>query len=301
VPDTWLIPHRVPPDNPRFVPMAERYNPPFDLDAIAERIGYPLFMKPFDGSTWTAVTRIASSGELHQSYEESGERLMHLQAAVEGYDVFTRSLSIGPQTRVMHYDVTQEHHYRYTPDRDFLSPALDHEVTTISRLVNAFFRWDFNSCEAIVKDGQAYPIDFANASPDLALTSLSYHFPWAIKSLIAWCLFCTVTGRSMPINQSTRDYFDVGDREDLTYEEKLECYRELADAHLQAAAFAEFRDAALPHLDEMMVEYIESAEFDELLVQVIRTEEQPNMQESLIERSRVLVGAGAADEHVAVR
>ena len=64
---------------------------------------------------------------------------MHLQAAVEGYDVFTRSLSIGPQTRVMHYDVTQEHHFRYTPDRDFLSPALEHEVTTISRLVNAFF------------------------------------------------------------------------------------------------------------------------------------------------------------------
>jgi hypothetical protein len=137
VPDTWLIPHRVPPDNPRFVPMAERYNPPFDLGAIGEHIGYPLFMKPFDGSTWTAVTRIASSVELQQSYEESGERLMHLQAAVEDYDFFTRSLSIGPQTRVMHYDVTQEHHYRYTPDHDFLSPALEHEVTTISRLVNA--------------------------------------------------------------------------------------------------------------------------------------------------------------------
>ena len=77
------------------------------------------------------------------------------------------------------------------------------------------------------------------------MTSLNYHFPWAIKSLIAWCLFCTITGRSMPINQSTRDYFDVGDREDLAYEEKLERYRELADDHLQAAAFADFRDAAL--------------------------------------------------------
>jgi hypothetical protein len=200
------------------------------------------------------VTRIVSSGDLHRSYEESGERLMHLQAAVEGYDFFTRSLSIGPQTRVMHYDVTQEHHYRYTPDRDFLSPALEREVTTISRLVNAVFRWDFNSCEAIVKDGQAYPIDYANASPDLALTSLNYHFPWAIKSLIARCLFCTVTGRSMPINQSMRDFFDVGDRKDLGYEEKLKRYREVADAHLQAAAFAEFCDAALPHLDEAMIE-----------------------------------------------
>jgi hypothetical protein len=105
----------------------------------------------------------------------------------------------------------------------------------------------------------------------------------------------------MPINQSTRDYFEVGDREELAYEEKLEHYRELADAHLQAAAFAEFRDAALPHLDEAMIGYIESAEFDELLVRIIRAEEQPDMQESLIERSRVLVRAWAADEHAAAR
>jgi hypothetical protein len=301
VPETWLIPHKVPPDNPRFVPMAGRYNPQFDLDEIAERIGYPLFMKPFDGGTWTAVTRISSSEELHRTYDESGERLMHLQAAVEDYDVFTRSLSIGPQTRVMHYDVRQEHHYRYTPDRDFLSPALEHEVTTISRLVNAFFRWDFNSCESIVKDGQAHPIDYANASPDLALTSLGYHFPWAIRSLVAWCLFCTVTSRSMRINQTTRDYFEIGDRDDLSYEEKLERYRELADAHLQAEAFEEFRATALGQLDEAMVEYVTSAEFDELRVRIIRSEEPPHMQDELIERSRELTGAWAAHEHAAAR
>src|SRR5918996_5867791 len=49
VPDTWLIPHRLPPPNPRYVPMAERYNPPFDLEQIGDSVGYPLFMKPFDG------------------------------------------------------------------------------------------------------------------------------------------------------------------------------------------------------------------------------------------------------------
>ncbi|MDQ2981662.1 MAG: hypothetical protein M3R26_04980 [Actinomycetota bacterium] len=109
----------------------------------------------------------------------------------------------------------------------------------------------------------------------------------------------TVTGRSMPINQSTRDYFDVGDREELAYEEKLERYRELADAHLQATAFEDFRATALPHLDEAMVEYVESAEFDGLLVRIIRAEERPEMQELLIERSRALVGAWAAEEHAA--
>src|SRR6266536_2035718 len=52
---------------------------------------------------------------------------------------------------------------------------------------------------------------------------------------------------------------------------------------------------------EAMVEYIESAEFDEWLVRIIRAEGQPDMQESLIERSRVLVRAWAADAHAVAR
>ena len=60
VPETWLIPHRVPPDNP-LPPVAERYSTPFDLDQIAGYLGYPLFMKPFDGGMWVGVTKITKS------------------------------------------------------------------------------------------------------------------------------------------------------------------------------------------------------------------------------------------------
>jgi hypothetical protein len=301
VPATWLIPHKLPPDNPRYVPMAERYNPPFDLDEVAERIGYPLFMKPFDGGMWVGVTRITSSDELHRSYDESGERMMHLQAAIEDYDVFTRSLSIGPQTTVMRFDPEVHGHYRYIFDRDFLSPALEHEVETISRLVNAFFRWEFNSCETIVKDGEAQPIDYANASPDIALVSLHYYFPWAIEALVAWCIFCTVTARPMRINQNTADYFAVADRDDLSYEEKLGRYRALTDAYFQTAEFEEFRASSLPHLHDIMVAYIESAEFDELLVRSIRLEVEPERHDEMIDRSRRLTAEWAADQHAAAR
>jgi hypothetical protein len=31
--------------------------------------------------------------------------------------------------------------------------------------VNAFFRWESNPCETLVKDGRVYPIDYANACP----------------------------------------------------------------------------------------------------------------------------------------
>ena len=296
VPETWLIPNRLPPDNPRYVPMAELYNPAFDLDAIAERIGYPLYMKPFNGGTWVGVTRIANGDELHRRYDESGERLMHLQAAVENYEVFTRTLSIGPQTMVVRFEPGQHGHYRYVVDHEFLAPQLEREVATISRLVNAFFRWELNSCEVIVKDDQAQPIDYANASPDMALVSLHYYFPWAIKALTAWCIFCTVTGRSMRINQNTRDYFEIGDRADLVYEEKLERYGQLADAYFQAEEFEEFRRTVLLHLDELMVEYVSDPEFDDLLVHSICLEVEPERHEEMIERCRRLVRQWVADQ-----
>jgi hypothetical protein len=41
IPATWLIPHKLPPDNPRYVPMAERYNPLFDPEDVGEAIGFP--------------------------------------------------------------------------------------------------------------------------------------------------------------------------------------------------------------------------------------------------------------------
>jgi hypothetical protein len=195
----------------------------------------------------------------------------------------------------MHYDPAAHGNYRYIVERDFLSAELEQEVATISRLVNAFFRWEFNSCEVIVKDGTAYPIDYANASPDIALASLHYYFPWAIRSLVAWCVFCAVTGRRMRINQNTREYFEVGDDEELRYEEKLARYAALADAYFQADEFRDFCAQALPHLDELVLEYMEGAEFDEVVVLSMRAEVEPERQEEMIERSRSSVAAWAAD------
>ena len=99
-----------------------RYNQPFDLDAIAEQIGYPLYMKPYDGGAWRGVSRISNPAELHAAYDESGEMLMHLQKAIEGYDVFARSLSIGAETMVMRFRPDQPMHLRYAVDHNFLAP-----------------------------------------------------------------------------------------------------------------------------------------------------------------------------------
>jgi hypothetical protein len=200
---------------------------------------------------------------------------------------------------VMHFEPDRPMHDRYVVDHDFLTPRLGDEVVTISRLVNAFFRWEFNSCETIVKGGEAHPIDYANASPDVALTSLHYYFPWAIRALVRWCAFCLVTGRETRLEQTTRDYFEIGDREDLPYEEKLAEYRRLADAYFQVDEYEEFVAAKLAHLDEVLVDWVEGPGFDELLVDTVTSTFPPHEHEKFVAHYRGLLAAWAKDQRAA--
>jgi len=303
VPATWMVPHKQPAPMfrreymaPKLQHMAARYNLSFSLDDVAEQVGYPLYMKPFDGGQWVGVTRIANAAELHAQYDASGERLMHLQASVEGYDVFARSLSIGAETTVMHFEPDAPMHERYVVDHEFLSAETGHEVVTISRLVNAFFRWEFNSCEVLVRGSEVHPIDYANASPDVALTSLHYYFPWAMEALVKWCVFCVVTGRRMAIDQDQRRYFDISDKGDKSYGELLHEYRSLVDDYFQVAAYGEFCASVLPEMRALVVDYFASPHFDDLLIDVVRTTFPAHEHEAMVARHRGLVGAWVREQ-----
>jgi hypothetical protein len=300
VPETWMLPHKKPPENERFPYTAERYNLSFRLEEVAHQIGYPLYMKPFDGGAWVGVTRIANDRELHMRYDESGERLMHLQESIEDFDVFARSLSIGAETMVMQFDPDKPLHDRYQVRHGFLTPEVGREVVTIGRLVNAFFRWEFNSCETIVKGGEVYPIDYANACPDLSLISLHYYFPWAIKTLARWAIFCATTQRPMRVDQETRRYFDIGVRDDLTYEQKLDEYAHLSDEYFETERYFDFCDAHLGNLDEVMLEFVESKAFDDLLVATVRKTFPGHEHDKYIAHYRGLLSAWVDDHRAQV-
>jgi len=295
VPETVLVPYKNPLDNARYAYTAARYNQPFDLDATAERLGYPLFMKPYDGGAWVGVSKIRDSRELHDAYDASGGRLMHLQQAVEGYDVFSRSLSIGPETLVMKFRPELPMHDRYAVAHNFLDEAIGTEVVTISRLVNAFFRWEFNSCESLVRGPDVFPIDYANACPDVALTSLHYYFPAAMTALLRWSVFCVVTGRKPRLDLDTARYFEIADREDLSYADKLAEYRRLADDYFEADRYADFCASRLSHVDEMVYDWVRSPEFDTLLLETVRSTYPAHEHDHFIDHFRGLLGAWVRD------
>jgi hypothetical protein len=220
---------------------------------------------------------------------------MHLQRAVDGFDVFARSLSIGAETMVMHFEPERPLHDRYEVDHDFLDAAMGREVVTIGRTVNAFFRWEFNSCETLIKGAEVHPIDYANACPDVSIISLHYYFPWAIKALLRWTVYCCVTGRRMRVAMDPDDWFAIGDSE-LSYDDKLEAYRRLADDYFEVEAYEEFCDRQLGHVDEAMADYVDSPEFDALLVETVTGAFPAAEHEHFVAHYRGLLAAWVADQ-----
>jgi hypothetical protein len=296
VPQTWMLPNKTPPDNPRFAGTAQRYLRYFDLEAVAAAVGMPLYMKPFDGGAWVGVSRIEDPATLYRAYDESEQRLMHLQAAVDGYDAFARSLGIGAEVMVLNFHPERPMHERYSVDHQFLEPRVGNEVVSILRTVNAFFRWELNSCETLVRGDEVYPIDYANATPDLALTSLHYYFPWAIRTLVKWVVFCCVTGRHQTVDLDTEEYFAIADRADLSYAEKLAGYRQIADRQLEVDRYREFCERHLAHIDELSVAWVESPEFDRIIVDTVRNTFPEHEHEQFIAHFRGLLAAWAHDQ-----
>ncbi len=301
VPDTVLVPYKNPLPNVRWSTTASRYNEPFDLGSIAHQMGYPLFMKPFDGGGWRGVSRIDNDHDLWAAYDESGEMLMHLQKSVEPYDVFARALTIGPESMVMHFRPDEPMHNRYQVDHDFLSPSVGLEAITITQTVNAFFRWEFNSCEMLIQGDNVIPIDYANACPDVAVTSLHYYFPWAMKALLKWTAFCVSTGRTARLHVDASTWFAVADNPDLEYADKLERYQCLADTYFERDRYQEFCAEVLPDVDDMVAQWVTSPEFDNLLMQTIDATYPAHEIHQLVGHYRGLVDMWVRDQAVPVQ
>jgi hypothetical protein len=257
IPATWMVPPKSYEKSADLAPTLERYARLFDLGAIGKRLGYPLFMKPYDGGGWVGVTKIDDEVALRAAYEASGTKIMHLQQGVIPYDRFVRCIGFGPQTRIVNYDPGAPLHDRYTMDREFVTRAQAAELEAITLTINAFFGWDFNSCEALLRGNDWHPIDFANACPDSQVTSLHYHFPWLVKANLKWSLYCAATRRPMRQNLDWQPYFDAAARES-SYETRLAAYATLARSHFDTDRFEEFCASHLARFDEISWEFFGS-------------------------------------------
>ena len=282
IPETWMVPPKSYDPTPDLKPTLARYAKLFDVRKIGDQIGWPMFMKPYDGGGWRAVTKVDDAAAVYKAYDESGKAVMHLQAAVNGFDRFVRCIGFGPQTHSVLYDPTAPLHDRYTMKQDFISKEEEEHLRKITLTINAFFGWEFNSCESLRKDGVWYPIDYANPCPDSQVTSLHWHFPWMVKAYIRWSVFCAATKRKMRMNQDWSRFYDVA-KLDLPYEEKLDRYAAIADAQFETARFEEFCSKHLSQLDAVANEFFATEEAKDAVRQKVAALFPPHELEKFTE------------------
>jgi hypothetical protein len=117
-----------------------------------------------------------------------------------------------------------------------------------------------------------------------------------MTALVRWSVFSLVTERKPRLDLSMAEYFAIADREDLSYSDKLAGYRKLADEYFETDRYHDFCESRMGHLGEVVLEWVESPDFDALLVDTVRSTYPPEEHERFIAHFRGLVGLWVRDE-----
>ena len=270
VPETWMVPPKEYEPSADLESTLQQYAEMFDLGELAEKVGFPAFVKPYDGGGWVGVNRVDNADQFRDAYEKSGKRVLHVQQGVDGFDLFVRALGVGPQVRVIPYDAAAPLHDRYllTPIDELTTKAEQLTMRRMTLTINAAFGWDFNSCEALRKDGVFHPIDFANACPDSQVTSLHYHFGWLVKALLRWSLFCAATQRAFRHDLDWKSFYRA-EKGGGDLDVRLERYAAIADRHFETEQFEDFCERHMGPLDEIAYEFLGTDEAKQIFRQKV--------------------------------
>lgn len=184
VPKSVILPHRQHPPNTQATSF-RNLNYPIDWQRIFDYIGFPAFLKPFDGGGWRAVSRVENPEELFEAYNDSGIDCMMLQEGIE-FEEYYRCYGIGRKhVRVMRYNPTAPHHLRYhdVPEGDIEPKLLKKMEKDVLALCKAL-GYDMNTVEFAVRGGIPYAIDFMNPAPDADYNSVgAENFEWVVKTV----------------------------------------------------------------------------------------------------------------------
>jgi hypothetical protein len=130
----------------------------------------------------------------------------------------------------------------------------------------------------------------------VAVTSLHYYFPWAIRALVRWSAYALATGRKARVDLRTREYFDIADDDTLDYAGKVEAYLALADEYFETKRYWEWCAEHLPDLDEQVLDWVRGDDFGHMLDRTVRATYPAHEHDEFLGHFRGLVGMWVEDE-----
>jgi len=174
---------------------------PIDWQAVVDYVGFPAFLKPFDGGGWKNVSKIHDIDELFAEYNDSGTLCMTLQEGIE-YDHFVRCYCVGKEkVLIMPYDPSKPYlsGMQYVDVDDYLTAELHARVEKDVKTICTALGYDLNTVEFAIKDGIPYAIDFMNPAPDAELASVGEkNHRWIVDNMTEFILKKLWTGWETP-------------------------------------------------------------------------------------------------------
>jgi len=197
VPRSVILPHHERPKNTEATTFRNlKY--PVDWDAMFAYVGFPAFLKPFDGGGWRGVTRVTNPEEFFDAYNDSGDDCMMLQEGIE-FESYFRCYGIGRKhVHIMPYNPLALPHLRYhdIPEGSYseeLLAKVERDVLAICQALG----YDMNTVEFAVRDGVPYAIDFMNPAPDSDYHSVGKdNFEWIVKTMATFLVEKATEDRS---------------------------------------------------------------------------------------------------------
>lgn len=209
VPKTVLLPSKNhPPDTTAESFRNLQY--PLNWQELFDYVGFPAYLKPFDGGGWKHVYKVDSVDEFFEAYAETEDIVMTLQEGIE-FTEYYRCYCIGKKyVRIMPYEPRNPHHLRYqagfTP-----SPEMLARLEQLCIQICTMLSYDFNTVEFAVRDGIPYAIDYMNPAPDAERTSVQEdNFEWVLATTATYLIDLAREGRKVPSEYAWSSFIGTG-------------------------------------------------------------------------------------------
>ena len=183
VPPTVLLPHKKHPEGATSRSM-RNLEYPLDWEAIFAKVGEHGFLKPVDGGGWRDVFYIRNREEFFHAYDQTRDRCMVYQKAVDFCEYFRCYVVGQKKVRIMPYDPRLPHAERYVKNPPPSSKTLWKRMEQDARKLCSALGYDLNTVEFAVENGIPYAIDFMNPVPDADLSSVGEaNFAWIVREV----------------------------------------------------------------------------------------------------------------------
>jgi hypothetical protein len=194
IPPTVLLPHNQHPPGTTEQSMRNLIFP-LNWQEIFDYVGFPAFLKPYDGGGWKNVYKVHSPDEFFKCYNETGNLCMTLQRSVEFTEYF-RCYVVGQEkVHIMVYDPRLPFHERYVKNPPPMDPKLLERVEKDCLTLCRALGYDLNTVEFAVEDGVPYAIDFMNPAPDADINSVgSNNFEWIVNAVAEFAIKKALSG-----------------------------------------------------------------------------------------------------------